>query len=123
MAKQRPRAGKWGVYTPAATVNYETLVKEIFAVKYPNHQPSDKILAAQINAYFSIPKSTSKKKYREMLEGGIRPKKIDCDNCAKIVLDALNKIAYHDDRQVVELHVHKYYAERPRVEIMIREVD
>ena len=42
-------------------------------------------------------------------------KKPDCDNIAKIILDSLNKIAYHDDSQVVDLHVNKRYAEMPYV--------
>ena len=33
-----------------------------------------------------------------------RARKVDIDNVAKNVLDALNRIAYEDDRQVVRLH-------------------
>ena len=35
----------------------------------------------------------------------------DNDNLAKSVLDALNKLAYRDDRQVVELHVVRHLSE------------
>lgn len=31
----------------------------------------------------------------------------DCDNFAKIIQDALNGIAFHDDAQIVDLHVTK----------------
>lgn len=33
--------------------------------------------------------------------------KPDADNVAKLVLDALNRVAWEDDAQVVDLHVHK----------------
>ena len=55
-----------------------------------------------------------------MLNGELRPtKKPDCDNIAKVILDALNGIAYHDDSQVVELVVHKHYAETTRVNVTL----
>ena len=37
-------------------------------------------------------------------------KKPDCDNIQKAVLDALNKLAYADDKQVVSSFVDKRYA-------------
>ena len=42
------------------------------------------------------------------------------DNIAKIVLDALNGVAWSDDKCVVDLHVAKYYASVPGVQITIR---
>ena len=58
------------------------------------------------------------------MESGITlpTKKPDCDNIAKIVLDALNGIAYHDDAQVAELTVIKTYSRAPRVLVEITEV-
>ena len=51
-----------------------------------------------------------------MLTGNLRPtKKPDLDNVAKIILDSLNKIAYDDDSQIVDLHIRKYYSDNPRV--------
>ena len=59
-----------------------------------------------------------------MLKGDLRPiKKPDCDNIAKIILDALNGIAFHDDSQIVTLEVFKYYSERPKVYVDIWEVE
>ena len=55
-----------------------------------------------------------------MLSCSLRPtKKSDADNIGKIVMDGLNKTAYKDDKQVVELLVRKWYAEDPRVEILV----
>ena len=48
---------------------------------------------------------------------------IDSDNIAKIVLDSLNKIAFDDDAQVVELTVvKKWTEEQERIEFELEEV-
>lgn len=47
-------------------------------------------------------------------------KKPDTDNIAKIVLDALNGLAYPDDKQVVELQVLKTYDLDGYVEVELR---
>ena len=61
------------------------------------------MLDVRIIAYYEIPKSTSKKKRKEMLEHRIRPtKKPDWDNIGKIICDSLNLVAYHDDSAVVD---------------------
>lgn len=54
-----------------------------------------------------------------------RPRKAgDLDNMQKGLLDALNGICWHDDRQIVELHAYRHDDKRnPRVEVEITEVD
>jgi Holliday junction resolvase RusA-like endonuclease len=45
----------------------------------------------------------------------------DLDNFAKILCDSLNGVAYHDDSQVVELHMWRHDDKaNPRVEVEIR---
>ena len=81
-------------------------------------------MRAEITAFFAPPKSVRKKDKIEMLTNRLLPvKKPDCDNIAKIVLDALNKIAYVDDSQVVELAVKKRYAEKAKVSVHIEEIE
>jgi Holliday junction resolvase RusA-like endonuclease len=118
MAKQRPKFGCGRAYTPDKTTNYETLVK----MEYHNqiNKMLDGEIEAKIIAYYAIPKSASKKKQIAMRLGNIMPtKRPDVDNIAKIVLDSLNGIAYKDDSQVVNLQVHKLYADNPRVEVIL----
>lgn len=123
MAKQRPRFTRAGrTYTPAKTTNYENLVKVVYQEKYLGQDLLEGSLSAEIKAYCKPPK-TSKKKMTAMLNGTIRPtKKPDCDNVAKIILDALNNIAYDDDKNIVELRIEKYYSDNPRVEVQIKEL-
>lgn len=127
--KQRPRvtmrksrAGQAfaTAYTPKETVNYENLVKVSYAnqCRVKLNGPID----AKIIGVFPIPKATSKIKYNAMTVGDIHyVKKIDCDNMAKTVLDALNGIAYDDDSQIFRLSVEKWYGENPRVIVRLRE--
>ena len=110
-------------YTPEETVKYENLVK----LEYENQCggmrfDKDTPLDMRITAYLSIPDSVSKKKRQAMIEGKIRPiKKPDFDNISKIVADGLQKIAYPDDKQIVDSQTRKFYGEQPRVVVTIQE--
>ena len=118
--KGRPRFTRGGhAYTPQGTVEYENLVRASY-IKAGKVYFSNIPLGMEISAYYKIPKSTSKKKRAELLNS--RPmKKPDYDNIAKIITDALNGLAYEDDRFIVEASQHKFYAENdnPRVEVRI----
>lgn len=55
-----------------------------------------------------------------MEERKLRPlKKADADNVIKVYLDALNKLAYHDDVQVVDLQIRRFYSRDPRVVVTL----
>ena len=121
VAKGRPRVCKFGTFTPIKTLNYETLIKELFIISKQEKETG--MLEAVIKCYFKIPKSATKGKLLAMQHNIVRPvKRPDTDNLAKICLDALNGLAYDDDSQVVDLVVRKYWSEIPRVEIQIAEV-
>lgn len=110
--------------TPKDTVNYETLVRMEYGVAYSDFKfPDDAMLDMRIKAFYSIPKSASKKKRASMLANEIRPtKKPDMDNVVKVVADSLNQVAYRDDTQIVDCQCRKFYSENPRVEVMIKEI-
>lgn len=122
-AKQRPRLGKGYTYTPKQTVEYENWVKQCYLTSEGYEGFLENQIHAKIEAYFSIPKSVTKKNRELMLNGEMRPtKKPDADNIAKSILDSLNGIAYHDDSSIVSLEVEKYYSKVPRVEVTLRRV-
>lgn len=127
IGKARPRFVRRGnfvsTYTPKTTKEYEENIAKGFTsmggtiFDYP-------FLRVKISAYFPIPKSTRKADRQQMKEGGFwYNKKPDCDNIAKAVLDALNNVAWADDKQVVSLDVKKFYSEKPCTIIQIREVE
>jgi len=123
LGKQRPRVLKNGItYTPKKTVNYETLIKELYIIRHFRKQLEGPV-RMHIKAYFPIPKSVNKKDKELMLQNKIRPtKKPDMDNIIKIIADALNGLAYRDDSQIVECTIEKYFSDEERVEIEIEEV-
>ena len=117
--KARPRITKFGTYTPEKTVNYEALIKQIASIEAKEFYQEEP-LEICIDAYFTIPKSASKKKCKDMLERKILPcKKPDFDNLAKAIADACNGICYKDDAQIVRAIVNKFYADIPRVEVTL----
>lgn len=117
-AKQRPRVCKWGTYTPAKTVAYETLIKELFIIS--KQQKIEGALFLMLHAYIGIPKSDSKKIRAMKISGEIMPtKKPDIDNLIKILGDALNGLAYDDDAQIVKIIAVKRYSENPRLTVYI----
>lgn len=113
--KARPRFSRRNgqSYTPDKTVAYEELVRQRFLQTANGERFTDDAeISAHIFANYAVPKSTSRRKKAAMLNDEIRPtKKPDTDNIAKIILDAINGIAYKDDAQVVHLQVEKHYAE------------
>ena len=118
--KLRARWSPHGTHTPQKTINYETYIKEMFAVSYPDFIPLEGALTIKLTAWLMIPKATSKKKTKLMIDRIIRPtKKPDFDNIVKTVCDALEKLAYKNDNQIVTGIIHKFYSERPRLEIEI----
>lgn len=127
VGKGRPRFSTHGQHvraiTPAKTVNYETLAKLEYEAQCHGHFfPRETALGMKITVYKASPASTSKRKLAQMLERIIRPgKKPDWDNIGKIVCDALNGLAFHDDAQIVDGRVIKLYAEQPRVDVEIWE--
>lgn len=138
--KARPRFARRGryvsTYTPKETQSYEALVRycAVSARQKEKVRPISADMSLDIKAYFKIPKSYSKKRKDRCLNGDERPsKKPDSDNIAKIIFDGLNpkmrlnhathkaenvqEGLYRDDKQVVSLHVEKWYGEEPKVEI------
>lgn len=124
LGKARPRVTRKGfTYTPQKTVNYESLIRWTFQSEFPNHKPYEGYVEAEIKAIFDVPKSYSKKKTLELLDGNCNYDHTpDTDNIAKIVLDSLNGIAYKDDSQVTVLKVIKEYGEQAKIIVKLSEI-
>ena len=108
VGKGRPRFANGHAYTPETTKEYEDLVRAPFLEKH-GKKIEGEALFVQISVYTEPPKSISKKKREELLKG-YPMKKPDLDNVAKIILDALNGVAWKDDTQVVDLRVNRNWA-------------
>ena len=122
VGKGRPRFIRSGhTYTPQKTRDYEDKVVQCWKCQSGKGFAPSVPLAADIAAYFPLPKSLSKKRAAEM-DGTPHTKKCDADNLAKAILDALNTHAYQDDSAIAFLSVRKYQTTAaPRVEVTIQE--
>lgn len=122
----RPRFVKatGAVYKSREDVAYEKGIMLAYKDAYPGYSPIQGAFGVLIKAYLPIPASFSKADKQAAIEEKIKAtKKPDVDNLAKSVLDALNGIAYVDDKNCVVLIVMKQYGAIPGIEIVIEEAD
>ena len=73
-------------------------------------------LAVSLTMYMPHPKTGKRRHFHQMTP--------DVDNLAKIILDAMNGIVYHDDKQIVCLTVKKRYCrvgDEPRTDVIVEE--
>jgi Holliday junction resolvase RusA-like endonuclease len=47
----------------------------------------------------------------------------DVDNLAKVILDAMNGVAFEDDGQVITLHINKRWSDPPSTRVHIERID
>lgn len=82
----------------------------------------EKPVTLRIIARYLPPKSVSKKRKLDMLEGRELPlKKPDMDNIVKVVADALNGVAYHDDTQIALVQAKKCYSAVEGLDVTVEE--
>lgn len=123
----RPRFSRHGkyvqTYDPPKSRQYKALVTQKLQQVYAG-KPISCPIKITVKAYFGVPESYSKRRTHECLSGVEKPdKKPDADNIVKGVMDALNGIAYEDDKQVISMHVYKTYAETGHVSVTIEEIE
>lgn len=111
-----PRRGKpfAHVYTDAETLKYESYIADIARIQMGNKTASDRPIAVRFFTMMPVPESWPRKKREAALSGLLLPiVKPDLDNIEKATYDAVNKIIYLDDKQIVRKFVSKEYAEHP----------
>lgn len=123
--KERPRVTKSGyTFTPPRTKEYEAkVIEQAKKSQLLPQSPLTTPLKMILWFYYPIPTSWSKKKQELARRKQIQPaKRPDIDNLAKLIMDALNGVAYVDDAQIVQLVINKQYDEEPRAEVLIDEI-
>ena len=86
-------------------------------------EPLTGAIELTIHFYLAIPKNTPSKTRKAMINRIILPVvKPDEDNLAYIVSNALKNLVYKDDNQVCVKHVYKFYGEKPKTVIKVREI-
>lgn len=120
--KERPRFTSSGrIFTPRRTLEYEQRVKASYMTEYPYGVAfPEEAVEMVINIYVQVPQSYSKKRQDSMIMNEFPTRRPDLDNQIKAIADALNGVAYTDDKQVVSIKVNKIWSESNKAEITIR---
>lgn len=128
VGKGRPkvssRGGKFArMYTPEKTASYESLI----ALAAQEAMAGNRLIAGpadvEISMFLPVPTSWSKKKQAAALQGQVYPtKKPDADNVIKAIFDGINGVVWVDDVQACDIVVRKRYADKPGVEVSVREI-
>lgn len=134
MTWARVRAGRHGqFFTPDDRRNRMAQIGIQWKARHPRRYDKDLPLAMTIVFVFDRPKShfgtgrnagVLKHDARQLRPGGGAGGG-DIDNLGKLVLDSLNGVAFHDDRQIAELVLSKRYVrgtEKPHTSIEIQPV-
>lgn len=118
--KQRARVvynakiNKTIAYTPSETLAYENLIKAIFMKNKPaNYEIMKDGVSLDITAFFI--KAKSNKMIYPCL-------KCDIDNIFKCVSDALNGIAYIDDKQIVKTSCYKLFGNSEKIIVTVEDL-
>jgi Holliday junction resolvase RusA-like endonuclease len=98
-AKQRPRSGRGHTYTPTVTKQAEKIIRENYVAAIGEREPLEGPLRVEVTMskdqldIWIVPIA---ERDNNSLNG-------DIDNYAKTVLDALNGVAWVDDKQIDRL--------------------
>ena len=125
IGKARPRVTMHGTFTPAATRRAEQAIREAYeqavadkggtvddyrAGKFEKTETQDDIrIPVSVTIWTQRPLPKSKRKSILTEPDTCKP---DADNIEKLVMDALNGVAWIDDSQVTDLSVRKDYRYR-----------
>lgn len=105
----RPRFGGGHAYEPSAIRTYKTAVGFAARSAMAGVEPMTAPIAVVVKCYRNF--KPASRRYG------------DADNLLKAVLDALNRVVWRDDAQVVRATVEKLQSPTPRLEIEIMPVE
>jgi Holliday junction resolvase RusA-like endonuclease len=97
------------LYSPKRQQDYKKAVATLATVQMKKFgwQPTSLPIELHITCHYVKPKSWSAKKRNSPQ---FKTGKPDIDNLAKIIMDALNGVVWHDDAQIIFLTVSKDYS-------------
>ncbi len=121
IGKGRPRFVKatGRAFTPQKTRTFEAVVKDYGERAMGDRGPMEGPLRLILVACFLHPQSWSARKKEKT---GWKTSKPDADNILK-VMDALNKVVWIDDAQLVDVRITKSYASRASLFVTVDPVE
>lgn len=118
--KARPRAGRFSVYDPPQNREWEKMIRDAYLEARGMIDPTEEPVWIVVKAIFPIPQWAKRKKLPDKIQlGDVYTGKPDCDNILKSVLDALNKVAYKDDKQAYYTSCERMYGAQGKLCVTI----
>lgn len=109
--KQRPRHGNGNTYTPQETKDAQEAIAMAYVAAAKSNRPAPAFVPVLVHVHIYRPLMAKTARDEDVwAEWDFR--KPDVDNVLKTVMDALEGVAYTDDRQVVEGCVYRHMATR-----------
>lgn len=119
-SQSRPRLGKKKVRDPSAYLKNNLKWKVALKMRENGlRKLENRLIGVDMIAYLPFPKNVSKRRQMALESMFSINSKKDVDNILKGVLDALNGIAYTDDRYVVRAVAEKRLSSTPRLQLKI----
>ena len=129
VAQGRPKFSNRGgfvrTYDPLKSRDFKDYVRLVAQQEMKGKEFLSGALSLSVQVFRSMPKSLSKKKQLQALDGTLRPTtKPDTSNYVKGAEDALEGIVFANDSAIVSYHkpFGKWYSDRPRIEIEVKEI-
>lgn len=110
-------------YTTTKSSQFKRWV-QAHAERHKPREPITEPLRLEVTVYMVPPKKYHTKPKQALIASGqlLPTTKPDLDNLVKGIKDGITGIIWHDDAQIVELVVRKFYDMQPRAEVKIEVV-
>ena len=118
VAAARPRLSRGKTYDPrsAERKQVEAIIREELILR--DWELTENLVGVHFEFYLKLPKAME----RGFVQPVYHKSKQDIDNLCKLYLDAMNKLVWRDDNQVVELSACKLCSPTPYTQIMVQEL-
>lgn len=123
--RKRFATGATVTFTDKKVEAYHAVVRLAAERAMDGRAPLDGPLEMSVLAVFEVPASWSGKRRREALAGTIqKTTRPDLENSLKGAQDAMQSVVYRDDSQIVSYAAcSKVYGDRPRLEIVLTQIE
>ena len=122
----RPRVTRWGTYYGKKYKQFKLEMGLLVLESDKNNSVNpvtwlDGLISADMTFFVPMARSWSNKK-KSSKNGQFCDNNSDLDNYEKAILDSLNGVYFHDDKQIVQQSSQKIWAEQGSIKIILKEI-
>ena len=122
----RPRVTRWGTFYGKKYKQFKLEMGLLLIDSDKNNSINpvtwlDGLISADMTFFVPMAKSWSNKK-KSSKNGQFCDNNSDLDNYEKAILDSLNGVYFHDDKQIVQQSSQKIWAEQGSIKIILKEI-